>query len=134
MELRRPVSCSRRTALLSRPDGSGDPSYLTNFPASVIKSIAFSRPAGKDRGILARDGGSMMSTVERRRMVVSPVWLQATILTFVVGFAILGYLALRVYEDHPPLPARVVSEAGQTVFTSEDVLKGQQAFLTYGLM
>jgi nitric oxide reductase subunit B len=75
-----------------------------------------------------------MSTVERRRMVVSPVWLQATILTFVVGFAILGYLALRVYEDHPPLPARVVSEAGQTVFTSEDVLKGQQAFLTYGLM
>jgi hypothetical protein len=32
-----------------------------------------------------------MSTVERRRMLVSPVWLQATILTFVVGFAILGY-------------------------------------------
>src|SRR6516225_7996072 len=75
-----------------------------------------------------------MSTVERRRMVVSPLWLQATVLTFVVGFAILGYLALRVYEDHPPLPARVVSEAGQTVFTGEDILKGQQAFLTYGLM
>src|SRR6266849_6112186 len=34
--LRRPVSCSRRTALLSRPDGSGDPSYVTNFPARVI--------------------------------------------------------------------------------------------------
>lgn len=75
-----------------------------------------------------------MSTVERRRMVISPRWLQALILTFVCGFAVLGYLALRVYEDHAPVPARVVADGGQPLFTGEDILHGQEAFLTYGLM
>ncbi len=75
-----------------------------------------------------------MSTVERRPMVISPRWLQGVILTFVFGFAVLGYLALRVYEDHAPVPGRVVSDAGQPVFTGEDILRGQEAFLTYGLM
>jgi nitric oxide reductase subunit B len=75
-----------------------------------------------------------MSTVERRQMVISPLWLQGVILTFVFGFAVLGYLAMRVYEDHAPIPSRVVSEAGQPLFTGEDILHGQEAFLTYGLM
>ncbi|HKI31443.1 MAG TPA: hypothetical protein VKA46_06220, partial [Gemmataceae bacterium] len=67
-------------------------------------------------------------------MVISPLWFQGVILTFVIGFAVLGYLALRVYQDHAPIPEKVVSEAGQTVFTGEDILVGQQVFLTYGLM
>src|SRR5438270_6853653 len=75
-----------------------------------------------------------MSDGQRRPMVISPRWLQGVVLTFVFGFAVLGYLALRVYQDHAPVPGRVVSEGGQTVFTGEDVLGGQQAFLTYGLM
>jgi nitric oxide reductase subunit B len=36
--------------------------------------------------------------------------------------------------DHAPVPERVVSEAGEEVFTHEDILQGQVAFLTYGLM
>jgi hypothetical protein len=36
-------------------------------------------------------------------MVISPLWLQGVILTFLVGLAVLGYLALRVYEDHAPV-------------------------------
>lgn len=75
-----------------------------------------------------------MSSTSRRGMVISPLWLQGVVLTFVVGFAILGYLALRVYEDHAPVPARVLSETGEEVFTGADVLQGQEAFLTYGLM
>ncbi len=75
-----------------------------------------------------------MVDASRRTMVISPRWLQAVILTFVIGFAVLGYLALRVYEDHAPVPGRVVSESGQVVFTGADVMAGQQAFLTYGLM
>ena len=59
---------------------------------------------------------------QRRPMVISPLWLQGVILTFVFGFAMLGYLALRVYQDHAPVPGRVVSETGQTVFTGEDIL------------
>ena len=46
-------------------------------------------------------------------MVVSPLWLQGVVLTFVVGFAILGYLAIRVYQEHAPVPGRVVSETGR---------------------
>jgi nitric oxide reductase subunit B len=68
-------------------------------------------------------------------MVISPLWLQGVVLTFVVGFAVLGYLALRVHQEHPPIPGKVVSKkTGETVFTGEDILLGQQAFLTYGLM
>ncbi len=76
-----------------------------------------------------------MTDGQRRPMVISPLWLQGVILTFVFGFTVLGYLALRVYQDHAPIPAKVVSETtGETVFTSEDVLHGQEMFLTYGLM
>jgi len=67
-------------------------------------------------------------------MVISPLWLQGVILTFVAGFAVLGYLALRVYQDHAPVPERVTSPTGQIIITGEDILQGQQAFLTYGLM
>lgn len=75
-----------------------------------------------------------MAIDERRPMVISPLWLQGAILTFLFGFAVLGYLALRVYQDHAPVPGKVVSETGQIIFTGEDILLGQRAFLTYGLM
>src|SRR5262245_62686758 len=67
-------------------------------------------------------------------MLVSSLWLQSVVLTFLIGFAILGYLAIRVYREHPPVPGRVVSESGRTVFTGEDVRAGQESFLTFGLM
>src|SRR5262245_36490574 len=67
-------------------------------------------------------------------MLVSSLWLQSVVLTFIVGFAILGYLAIRVYRDHPPVPGRIVSESGRTVFTAQDVVAGQESFLTFGLM
>jgi nitric oxide reductase subunit B len=75
-----------------------------------------------------------MANGQRRPMVISPLWLQGVILTFIFGFTVLGYLALRVYQDHAPVPGKVVSETGQTVFTGEDILLGQELFLTYGLM
>ena len=56
------------------------------------------------------------------------------ILTFIFGFTVLGYLRRKVYQDHAPVPGKVVSETGQIVFTGEDILLGQRAFLTYGLM
>src|SRR5262249_57508570 len=79
-------------------------------------------------------GVKVMRTEARRQMVISPLWMQGMVLTLVFGFSIMGYLALRVYQDHAPIPARVVSEQGKVVFTGEDILNGQQAFLTYGLM
>ena len=75
-----------------------------------------------------------MERPARRTMDVSSWWLQAVVLTFVLGFGILGYLAIRIYRESPPVPARVVSESGQTVFTRDDIRAGQESFLTYGLM
>src|SRR6476646_4713458 len=75
-----------------------------------------------------------MPSNARSPMAVSPLWLQASVLTFLFGFAVLGYLAIRVYQDHPPIPSKVIVESGQTVFTAEDVRSGQELFLTYGLM
>jgi nitric oxide reductase subunit B len=70
----------------------------------------------------------------RSRMLVSKIWIQGSVITFLFGFAVLGYLAIRVYQEHPPIPARVVTEGGKTVFTGDEVRDGQEAFLTYGLM
>jgi nitric oxide reductase subunit B len=75
-----------------------------------------------------------MERQTRKTMDVSSWWLQAVVLTFIIGFGILGYLAIRIYRDSPPVPARVVSESGQTVFTRDDIRAGQESFLTYGLM
>jgi nitric oxide reductase subunit B len=67
-------------------------------------------------------------------MSISPLWMQGMLLTLIFGFAIMGYLAIRVYQDHAPVPGRVVSEEGKVIFSREDILSGQEAFLTYGLM
>jgi nitric oxide reductase subunit B len=84
--------------------------------------------------IYVRPGETAMSNAPRRSMIVSPAWMQGMLLTFVVGFAILGYLALRVYEEHAPVPVRVVDETGREILTGDDIVQGQEAFLTYGLM
>jgi nitric oxide reductase subunit B len=41
-----------------------------------------------------------------------------------------GYLAARTYRDAPPIPARVVDPAGETLFTGQDIIAGQQVFLS----
>src|SRR5262245_59744969 len=71
---------------------------------------------------------------QRARMVVSSAWLQVVCITFLFGFAILGYLAYRIYEEHPPVSGNVVSEKGEVVFTGDEIRQGQELFFTYGLM
>ena len=70
----------------------------------------------------------------RRPMTVSPLWLQGSILTFVIGFSLLTFSAIRIYQDHAPIPERIVDEAGNVLFTRQQILDGQEQFLTYGLM
>ncbi len=71
---------------------------------------------------------------ESRRMVISRAWFQVSIVTFLIGFAVLGYLAYRITSDRPPIPARVVDPDGTTLFTREDILAGQHVFQKYALM
>ncbi|HXK60556.1 MAG TPA: nitric-oxide reductase large subunit [Acidobacteriota bacterium] len=75
-----------------------------------------------------------MATPSRRPMVISSLWLQCAILTFIIGFAVLGYLAYSIYGEHPPIPDRVVSPDNEVVFTGEDIMSGQHIFQKYGLM
>ena len=65
---------------------------------------------------------------------LSPWWRRALILLMLAGFSTLGYLAARTYRDAPPIPARVVGPGGATLFTRQDILAGQQIFLSHGLM
>src|ERR1700709_379544 len=70
----------------------------------------------------------------RRAMTVSPLWLQGSILTFLVGFSVLTFSAVRIYQDHAPVPGRIVDEAGNVLFTRQQIPAGQELFLPYGLM
>jgi nitric oxide reductase subunit B len=71
---------------------------------------------------------------QRRAMLISSGWLQAALIVFLIGFTILGVLAYQAYDGHPPIPERVVSVTGRTLYTRDDVLAGQQLFLQRGLM
>ena len=65
---------------------------------------------------------------------LSPWWRRCAIVTIVVCFCVLGWLAKLTYSDAPPIPRRVVGPDGAVLFTAADVAAGQQVFLRYGLM
>ena len=69
-----------------------------------------------------------------RPLLISKGWVQAALLVFAFGFFVLGLLAYRTYQDEPPIPDRVVDPSGQTLFTRDDIIAGQQVFLKNGLM
>ncbi len=67
-------------------------------------------------------------------MHVSPLWLQISILTFVFGFGVLGFLAAYIYAKRPPVPERVLRSDRTVLFTGQDIMAGQHLFEKYGLM
>lgn len=71
---------------------------------------------------------------ENTMETLSPWWRNSVILVLIIGFSILIWIAVRAYSDAPPIPEKVVSSRGETVFTGADIMAGQQVFLKYGLM
>ena len=65
---------------------------------------------------------------------LSPWWRHSVIIVLVIGFSILIWLAIRTYDTAPPIPKRVLTLSGVTIYTGEDIVHGQQVFLKYGLM
>jgi nitric oxide reductase subunit B len=59
-------------------------------------------------------------------MMVSPLWLPGSILTFLFGFAILTFSAVRIYQDNAPIPERVVDPSGNVLFTGRRLRDGQE--------
>ena len=76
----------------------------------------------------------MIGGPERRGLLISKGWIQATVLVFLFGFFVLGMLAYRTYSGQPPIPERVVGPGGEVVFTGDEVREGQKVFLRNGLM
>jgi len=65
---------------------------------------------------------------------LSPWWRSSVIIVLVIGFAVLIWMAVRAHQDAPPIPEKVVGPSGETLFTREVILSGQEVFLKYGLM
>jgi hypothetical protein len=75
----------------------------------------------------------------RRPVLLSPLWLQGIVLTFVAGVAILAYLALRIDQDHrpsrdtsPPKRARHSSRGGVSIGRSPNSMRQKPACFTSG--
>ena len=66
--------------------------------------------------------------------ILSPWWRRSAIVTIVLCFCVLGWLAKLTYSGAPPIPERVVGPDGAVLFTNADITAGQQVFLRYGLM
>src|SRR5215510_4951487 len=77
---------------------------------------------------------SLFARGVREPLPISSWWFQGAILTYLIGFSILGILAYLVYQEQPPIPERVVTEDGKTVFTRNDMLDGMNVFQRYGIM
>ena len=65
---------------------------------------------------------------------LSPIWKVAVVLTLIIGFTVLIWIAFRAYEDAPPIPKKIIGPSRQLIVTGEDIIAGQQVFLRYGLM
>lgn len=70
----------------------------------------------------------------RRESMISKGWVQGVLIVVLAGFAVLLYLAYATYKDEPPIPKRVVDPSGQVLFTGDDIHRGQEVFLSNGLM
>ena len=75
-----------------------------------------------------------MATTQQTGQELSPWWKIGVITTIIIGFSVLIFVATLAYKDAPPIPLKVANAGGETVFTREDILAGQQVFLKYALM
>ena len=60
-------------------------------------------------------------------------WLAFT-LVIVISFSVLGWIGTRIYQQAPPIPEKVVTNNGQTVFTKNDIQEGQNVWQAMGGM
>lgn len=60
-------------------------------------------------------------------------WI-AFILVIVVSFAVLGWVGVRIYQEKPPVPDKIIVTDGTTVLTGEQILNGQNTWQAMGGM
>lgn len=64
-------------------------------------------------------------------MKTSKLWAYL-IAVVVLSFAVLGYYGYEIYKEAPPIPDKVVSESGELLFTSQNILDGQNVWQSTG--
>src|SRR6476646_10264106 len=52
----------------------------------------------------------------------------------VISFSVLGWIGTRIYQEMPPIPARVVDTAGTVVVADGDIGRGQNVWQALGGM
>ena len=70
----------------------------------------------------------------RRARLIGKGWIQGVALVMLFGFTVMGLLAYRTYTNSMPQPQKVVTESGETLFTTQDITEGQKLFQARGLM
>jgi len=70
----------------------------------------------------------------RRESLVARSWVQAAALVALGGLFVMVLMGWMAYQSHPPIPLRVETATGDTVFTGDDIRAGQDVFLRNGLM
>lgn len=64
-------------------------------------------------------------------MKTKNLWL-AFIGVVVISFAVLLYYGREIYREAPPVPEQIVTHDGETVFTSQEILDGQNVWQSLG--
>lgn len=59
------------------------------------------------------------------------LWLSFAVVV-IASFLVLGYYGVEIYRKAPPYPGKVVTQAGQTLLTGEDILTGQAVWQSIG--
>jgi nitric oxide reductase subunit B len=66
--------------------------------------------------------------------LLSKRWVQGVALVMIFGFLVMGILVYRTYTASMPMPDKVVSESGKTLFSGTDITRGQEIYQARGLM
>lgn len=64
-------------------------------------------------------------------MNLTRLWVSLA-LVFIISFAILGYYGGEIYHTMPPIPKRVMTSAGNVLFTEKEIKDGQNVWQSMG--
>jgi len=76
----------------------------------------------------------MQSSETASDQSLSPWWRHGALLVMIFGFSVLTVVTVFTYTNAPPIPRQVVDPSGRSLFTGEDIERGQEVFLQHALM
>ncbi|AFD07938.1 nitric-oxide reductase large subunit [Solitalea canadensis] len=53
-------------------------------------------------------------------------------LVMVISFSVLGYYGVKIYQEAPPIPEKIVNSKGEVIFTGEEIKDGQNVWQSIG--